>query len=57
MNRPVAASRRRRGSVALEEVMILAVMLPIVVTAVSLAAQAFAMFGDVIAALTGSPFP
>ena len=46
-----------RGSAAIEEVMALAVMLPVVVAAIVLAARAFSLFNDVVAVLVGSPFP
>jgi hypothetical protein len=50
-------ARSHRGSAAIEEVMALAVMLPVVVTAIVLAAKAFTLFNDVVAILVGSPFP
>jgi hypothetical protein len=37
--------------------MALAVMLPVVVAAIVLAARAFSLFNDVVAVLVGSPFP
>jgi hypothetical protein len=49
--------RSRRGSAAIEEVMALAVMLPVVVTAIVLASKAFSLFNDVVAVVVGSPFP
>ena len=49
--------RSRRGSAAIEEVMALAVMLPVVVAAIVLASKAFSLFNDVVAVVVGSPFP
>jgi hypothetical protein len=46
-----------RGSAAIEEVMALAVMLPVVIAAIVLAARAFSLFNDVVAVVVGSPFP
>ena len=49
-------ARSCRGSAAIEEVMALAVMLPVVITAIALASKAFSLFNDVVAILVGSPF-
>ncbi len=52
-----AIASGRRGSVALEEVMALAVVLPIVVAAVAIAGKMLALFNHTVASLVGSPFP
>jgi len=55
LSRSIAAGRR--GSVAIEEVMALAVVLPIVIAAVAIAGKLLVLFNDTVASLVGSPFP
>jgi hypothetical protein len=53
----MTATRLRRGSAALEEVMALAVLLPVVGAATYLGLRIFRMFLDGAAVGVGWPFP
>jgi hypothetical protein len=55
---PGAADRRtRRGFAAVEEVMVLAVVLPIVAAAFYLGVRLFRLFHEVAVTIVGWPFP
>jgi hypothetical protein len=49
--------RSRRGFAALEEVMVLAVVLPVVAAAFYLGVRLFRLFHDVTVTIVGWPFP
>jgi hypothetical protein len=59
VNAPCGATKMpsRRGSAAIEEVMVLAVVLPVVAAAFYLGVRLFRLFHDIVVTLVGWPFP
>lgn len=51
------ATASRRGSAAIEEVMVLAVVLPVVAAAFYLGVRIVRLFHDIAVTLVGWPFP
>ncbi len=55
--RTTTPGRPRRGSAAIEEVMVLAAVLPVVTGCFYLGVRIFRLFHDVVVTLVGWPFP